>query len=95
MIEPTKELCELDDMMYQLKDYGISCFEEGARRRIAAAWHDTADEYPPAGDDPYLAVLDIPGFGRKAEIWSGQSNHPFLVKWAYIHDLMDDGKEGQ
>lgn len=70
-------------------------FLDGARWRISEAWHDAQDGCPPAGDEPYIAVLDIPGFGRKAEIWSGQSNHPFLVKWAYIDDLLPDGEEAE
>ena len=89
-----KELCTTESMPQWEKDYGMFCFMDGARWRISSVWHDAQDGCPPAGDDPYLAVLDIPGFGRKAKIWSGQSNHPFLVKWAYIRDLMDE-EEGQ
>ena len=97
-IEQAARSNALDDIsLVGLNERAIAMkhFAQGARWRISEAWHDAQDGCPPAGDDPYLAVLDIPGFGRKMEIWSGLSNHPFLVKWAYIDDLLPDGEEAE
>lgn len=34
------ELCTTEGQEGWLKDYGVSCFKDGARWRVNAAWHD-------------------------------------------------------
>ena len=34
------ELCTIEEQEPWAKDYGVSCFKDGARWRINSAWHD-------------------------------------------------------
>ena len=38
-----RDLCTTDRQEQWLKDFGTTCFADGARWRIEAAWHDRTD----------------------------------------------------
>ena len=40
------ELCTTEGQEEWVKNYGVSCFEDGARWRIDSAWHDMEKEVP-------------------------------------------------
>lgn len=40
------ELCTTEGQEGWLKDYGVSCFKDGAQWRINAVWHDMEKEVP-------------------------------------------------
>lgn len=40
------ELCTTEGQEEWVKDYGVLCFEDGARWRIDSAWHDMEKEVP-------------------------------------------------
>lgn len=77
-----------------LTDFGCNCFIEGAQWRINSVWHD-AKEAP-----KYSGMLIVINKDGKPSI-CGPNNSDWkiavkifnIVKWAYISDLIPDGKE--
>ena len=56
------ELCTTEGQEEWVKDYGVSCFKDGARWRINSAWHDEK-EMP---DREELVFCEICRNGEKA-----------------------------
>lgn len=74
-------------------------FRNGAHWRIASVWHD-ASEKPEVGKQIIVETLVIDD-KKKYDLWTQEENdnwehdvHYFDVKrWAYIADLLPEGKE--
>lgn len=90
------ELCTTEGQEEWVKDYGVSSFMDGARWRIAAAWHDTS-ERPKKGEQiviqtkhgnftSWFASDDIMDVFTKFE----------TKRWAYAADLLpENGKQAE
>lgn len=88
-----KELCTTESMPQWEKDYGIFCFMDGARWRIASVWHKET-EMP---DKNQLVLFECrKTYGKGYSVNFGE-NYSFLKnvisRWAYVKDLLPDGKE--
>lgn len=77
------------------RKYSWEDFIAGARWRINAAWHDTRELPSRSG---YLAVLCHNGIMETIHYTVGIGFQEMELKgyskWAYVDDLLPDGKEG-
>ena len=93
------ELCTTEGQEEWLKDYGKNCFMDGARWRINSVWHDTCDIAEP-GKDCLVEHLDGDGNvciridWRSEYEWVNACHYDKVLRWAYISDLLPEGKEG-
>ena len=95
------ELCTTEGQEERVKDYGVSCFKDGARWRINEAWHD--EKEIPAKEE--LVLCEICCNGEKAYLplqWKADGKMtvdiPFLTdckvtRWAYLADLLPDTRK--
>ena len=95
------ELCTTEGQEEWVKDYGVSCFKDGARWRINEAWHD--EKEIPAKEE--LVFCEICCNGEKAYLplqWKADGKMtvdiPFLTdckvtRWAYLADLLPDTRK--
>ena len=95
------ELCTTEGQEEWVKDYGVSCFKDGARWRINEAWHD--EKEIPAKEE--LVLCEICCNGEKAYLplqWKADGKMtvdiPFLTdckvtRWAYLADLLPDTRK--
>lgn len=87
-----RELCTTDRQKQWIKDFGMSCFMDGARWRIDAAWHDLDNELPECGRH----VVNEDWFDFIAEdekdLARIMKKYPFK-QWAYVDDLLPERKE--
>lgn len=96
-IEKTaQELCTTDGMEQWQKDYGMACFTDGARWRIAEAWHDVNDK-PDLGQDFICQAVRQSGhiYYRLTMIYSDDdwgfiNDVCNIERWAYVADLLPD-----
>ena len=88
------ELCTTEGQEEWVKDYGVSCFKDGARWRINSVWHST-DELPKYSG--FLAVLMDNGLMEtmyyNVGIRFSEMNLKGYVLWAYVSDLLPERKE--
>ena len=88
------ELCTTEGQEEWVKDYGVSCFKDGARWRIDSAWHST-DELPKYSG--FLAVLMSNGIMETMYFSVGIGFHENqlmgYVLWAYVSDILPERKE--
>lgn len=75
-------------------------FERGARWRINVAWHDTSKIPDPwkyclvelkDGDGNVCIRVDW----RSEYEWVNACHYDEILRWAYIDDLLPEGKEGR
>lgn len=66
-------------------------FINGARWRINSVWHDK-EEIPQKGRR-CLVELTMRSGHKVYRLWNGNWDNPYLTKWAYVADLLPDGKE--
>ena len=89
------ELCTTEGQEEWLKDYGILCFEDGARWRIDSAWHEANKEIP----IPFRPILVEHDDGRFSVnmVGGNMKSCPLAwARWAYIDDLLPGTrKEGE
>ena len=87
------ELCTTEGQEGWVKDYGVSCFMDGARWRINSVWHD-ANEKPDKNQFVLFECRKTYGkgysvnFGENYELMKN-----VIVRWAYIIDLLPERKE--
>lgn len=86
------ERCTTDTMESWKKDFGTSCFMDGANWRINSVWHDAETETP-RENEPIIGITDkiLCYMGLCGEI--AKEICPEMTKWAYVADLIPDGKE--
>lgn len=91
-----QELCTSDRMEQRMKDYGTACFADGARWRIAEAWHEVS-EMPDIGQEfIYQAVRQSGriyyGINRNYSDgdWEFLNEVCQIERWAYVADLLPD-----
>ena len=81
-----------------LTDFGSNCFIEGAQWRINSVWHAPTER--PDNNRPFLHEW----YGRgmhmfsvdyvfPSEDWAVTTARCSTVRWAYVNDLLPDGKE--
>ena len=106
------ELCTTEGQEGWVKDYGVSCFMDGARWRVNEAWHEASEE-PKHGAACLVEVLIETAeensnsidyveswyskkFGWSTDYLSVLDDTPNVTyeirKWAYLVDLLPDGK---
>ena len=66
-------------------------FVNGARWRINSVWHDK--EEIPQKCRRCLVELTSRSGHKVYRLWNGEWDNPYLTKWAYVDDLLPDGKE--
>lgn len=90
------ELCTTEGQEEWVKDYGVSCFKDGARWRIDSAWHSTKELPRRSG---FLAVLMDNGIMETMYYSVGIGFHEMTLKgytsWAYVDDLLPERKEAE
>lgn len=77
----------------------VECFEAGARWRVNAAWHSPEEE--PKADECIIVEKEL--FEGKYSYdcwkidsgcaWDKESDYFCVTRWAYVRDLVPDGKE--
>lgn len=89
------EPCTTEGQEEWVKDYGVSCFKDGARWRIDSAWHDGA-----ASCEARRKALVLFDNGS-AKVYedlrelSVERLWGYVDRFAYLDDLLPDGgKEG-
>ena len=90
------ELCTTEGQEEWVKDYGVSCFMDGARWRINSVWHVTF-EMPERGRD-FLYESARGWFGINNTAKMAREVHPEnwdrfvegfdVIRWGYIDDLL-------
>lgn len=87
------ERCTTDTMESWKKDFGTSCFMDGANWRINSVWHDAETETP-RENEPIIGITGkmLCYMGLCGE--TAKEICPEMTKWAYVSDLMPEGKEG-
>ena len=76
----------------------IKPFVDGAQWRINSVWHDTS-EIPEPGKDCLVEYKDGDGNvcarldWRSEYEWVNACHYDKILRWAYIDDLLPDGKE--
>lgn len=86
------ELCTTEGQEEWVKDYGVSCFKDGARWRINEAWHDVKEK--PKWDEAILVECEYIDMPSKYHIIQGGNVDKFPVKrWAYLSDLLPDTRK--
>lgn len=92
------ERCTTDTMESWKKDFGTSCFMDGANWRINSVWHDANDKPEFCGKKGIWIVMYFEHgmlsatFVRNDE-WDELRKRNNFAKWAYQTDLMPDRKE--
>lgn len=79
------------NILYEDNTFAYNGFINGARWRINSVWHDAKTEVP----DAYMIVLvenKTTGFSVNA-LPNGGKCPKNWVRWAYVADLLSDGKE--
>lgn len=84
-----RELCTTDGMEQWTKDYGTACFTDGARWRIAEAWHDVNDK-PDLGQDFICQAVRQSGHIYSDDDWYYINEVCQIERWAYVADLLPD-----
>ena len=91
-----------EEYIHRDKTVGMTrrkAFSDGARWRIENAWHDTC-EIPEPEKDCLVEYKDGGGnvFARldwRSEYeWVNACHYDRILRWAYVSDLLPDGKEG-
>lgn len=91
-----QELCTTEGQEQWLKDFGIFCFTDGARWRIAEAWHDVSDKPDHSQEFIYQAVRQSGhiyyGINRiySDDDWEFINEVCTIERWAYVADLLPD-----
>ena len=68
-------------------------FEAGAKWRVNSVWHDASEK--PNRNNKCLVELRIPGRRNPTyKLWTWGLENSFVTRWAYIDDLLPNGKEG-
>ena len=86
------ELCTTEGQEGWLKDYGVLCFEDGARWRIDSAWHEANKEIP----IPFRHILVEHDDGRFSVnmVGGNMKSCPLAwARWAYIDDLLPEERK--
>jgi len=97
------ELCTTEGQEEWVKDYGVSCFKDGARWRIDSAWHDVS-EVPEANKRVLVCFKYVIGeyvYYRirafKPNVLKNWNMDNFsldkVLYWAYLDDLLPERKE--
>ena len=93
------ELCTTEGQEEWVKDYGVSCFKNGARWRIDSAWHDS-DEEPEERKEILVEYRFMTPAGemevRKEVVESLDDLSDIycdVLNWAYLDDLLPESKE--
>lgn len=95
------ELCTTEGQEEWVKDYGVSCFKDGARWRINEAWHVTF-EMPERNRDflyesarEWFGINNISKMAKEVhpEGWDRFVEAFDVIRWAYISDLIPERKE--
>ena len=89
-----------------MKDYGVSCFMDGARWRINEAWHEAEKELP---EYDKLVLAEYETGGIKDYMFSHRSDNPYvktngqgfasyiegvrITRWAYLADLLPEERK--
>ena len=87
------ELCTTEGQEEWVKDYGVSCFKDGARWRIDSAWHDGA-----ASCEARRKALVLFDNGS-AKVYedlrelSVERLWGYVDRFAYLDDLLPERKE--
>ena len=95
------ELCTTEGQEEWVKDYGVSCFKDGARWRINSVWHD-ASEKPERNRDflyesarGWFGINNTTKMAREVypEKWDRFVEGYDVIRWVYIDDLLPERKE--
>lgn len=95
------ELCTTEGQEGWVKDYGVSCFMDGARWRINSVWHVTF-EMPERNRDflyesarGWFGINNIAKMAKEvhSEDWDRFVEGFDVIRWAYISDLLPERKE--
>ena len=93
------ERCTTDTMESWKKDFGTSCFMDGAKWRINSVWHDGREIPSYKRDFIYQSILKSGKVCLGMKMLFGDDEWDFMKKfcvierWAYVDDLLPDGKE--
>ena len=93
------ELCTTEGQEGWLKDYGVSCFKDGARWRVNAAWHDANEKPKFKGkvEESRFLVLRKSGECGFIQVskddWEDVLELTRFIKWAYVDDLLPDARK--
>ena len=85
-------------MIYGNKENIMEDFIAGARWRISSVWHNTCDIAEP-GKDCLVEHMDGDGNvciridWRSEYEWVNACHYDKILRWAYVSDLLPDGKE--
>lgn len=93
--EAAIELCTTEGQEEWVKDYGVSCFKDGALWRINSVWHDRAEK---ADTSKELILMYSNGSVRvtllnKNLTFEGFLSVDMFIKWAYVSDILPERKE--
>ena len=86
--------------VYEDNTFAYEGFIKGARWRIDSVWHDTC-EIPEPGKDCLVEYKDGDGNvcarldSRSEYEWVNACHYDKIIRWAYVSDLLPDGKEAQ
>ena len=93
------ELCTTEGQEEWVKDYGVSCFKDGARWRINEAWHDMKERPKHKQQFVYQALRKsgeiyyglTQTFGD--DEWDFLNKCAIVERWAYLNDLLPDTRK--
>ena len=91
------ELCTTEGQEEWVKDYGVSCFMDGARWRINSVWHDVREQ--PEQDKCFIYEIgdgryEIDCIYKKEKLnWERYAAQLNIIRWAYVDDLLPERKE--
>lgn len=95
-----KARCVTERMDEWKKNFGISCFMDGAEWRIKSVWHDTAETPQPGREFIYQSIRKgslVVYYGiytvNGEDDWNFVREFVVMERWAYIDDLLPNRKE--
>ena len=85
------ELCTTEGQEEWVKDYGVSCFKDGARWRIDSAWHYDLGKAETGRQ--FLVEFKNGRVGMFDDIWVIKGMGDLVARYAYVSDLLPERKE--
>ena len=87
------ELCTTEGQEEWVKDYGVSCFKDGARWRIDSAWHDGAASCEARRKAIVLFENGSAKVYEDLRELSVERLWGYVDRFAYLDDLLPERKE--
>lgn len=91
------ELCTTEGQEGWVKDYGVSCFMDGAQWRVNSVWHDASEQ--PEQDRCFIYEIrngeyETDCIYKKEKLnWERYAVQLNMIRWAYVNDLLPEIKE--